>query len=256
MIGRAALELRLALYALTFLTRLPAPGPTRAWVGHAPDMLARSARWFPAVGLVVGAIAAAVWLAASAALPPAVAAGLALAAGIAVTGALHEDGLGDCCDGLGGHAPRERALEIMRDSRIGAYGAAGLVFSIGLRWAALAALDPASGAAALLIAHSGGRAMIAAALALAGYARTEGLATSAGGVESREALVALAIALGVAVVLGLGAGALAFLVAAIAAGVMLWRLVRRLGGYTGDGLGAIEQVAEVAALIVLAGAWA
>jgi adenosylcobinamide-GDP ribazoletransferase len=246
-----ASEIRLFLTSAEFLTRLPVPG----LADIERPRLARTAKYFPLVGLLVGAISAAAWLLASG-LPPSVAAGLAIGAGLLATGALHEDGLADCCDGLGGGATRERALEIMRDSRIGAYGAAGLIFSIGLRWAALASFDPWAGAAALLIAHSTGRAMMAAALALAGYARTDGLATSAAGVNSREALIALALAFGAALVFGLGAGALAFLAGALAAAVMLWRLVRRLGGYTGDGLGAIEQVAEIAALIVLAGAWA
>jgi adenosylcobinamide-GDP ribazoletransferase len=246
-----ATEIRLFLTGAEFLTRLPVP-----LLGHGErPPLARAAKYFPLVGLLVGAIAASVWLLASG-LPPALAAGLSIGAGLLATGALHEDGFADCCDGLGGGATRERALEIMRDSRIGAYGAIGLILSIGLRWAALAALDPWAGAAALLIAHSTSRAMIAVTLAVAGYARSEGLAISAAGVENREALAALAIAGFAALALGLGAGLLAFLAGGAAAAFMLWRLIRRLCGYTGDGLGAVEQVAEIAALVVLAGAWA
>ena len=117
------------LVAQQFLTRLPTPG----WVDYEPGGLARSARYFPLVGLVVGALSALIWLIFAPILPASLAAGLAIAVMILATGALHEDGFADCCDGLGGGANQERALEIMRDSRIGAYGAIGLVMVIGLR---------------------------------------------------------------------------------------------------------------------------
>ncbi|MEE3101345.1 MAG: adenosylcobinamide-GDP ribazoletransferase, partial [Pseudomonadota bacterium] len=128
--GALRRELGLALYALQFLTRIPIP----AWVGHAPDMLARAARWYPVVGALVGLAAGAVYAgAATLGLAPLAGAALALAVSIALTGALHEDGLADTLDGLGGGATRERALEIMRDSRIGAYGAVGLGVALLVR---------------------------------------------------------------------------------------------------------------------------
>lgn len=248
-----ARELRLALYALGFLTRLPLGGALGRWVGHEPGMLARAARWFPLAGLVVGGVCAAVWLAAGAVVPPALAAGLALAAGIALTGALHEDGFADCCDGLGGHAPRERALEIMRDSRIGAYGALGLAFSVGLRWAALAALTPEAGAVALIVAHVWGRALMTATLALLPYARETGAAAEAAGVTRGAAGFALGAALVVGAAFG-GVPALAACGAGLAAaGWTARRLRRRLGGHTGDGLGAVEQMGEIGVMIAFAG---
>ena len=250
----AGRELRLFAVAVTFLTRLPVPGGQ----GEGPeDGLARAARYFPLVGVLVGAVAGLVWIAALSVTVPAVAAGLAIAAGMLVTGALHEDGLADTIDGLGGGATRERALEIMRDSRIGVFGAAGLVISVGLRWASLAQFDAWTGLAALVCAHAIGRTLVVAAISSTEYAREEGTGTTvADGARSGELALAVALALLIALV-GCGWSGLHAAVAGAAAGaVMIMLLVRRLGGYTGDGLGAVEQVSETAALVVLAGALA
>ncbi|MES3015489.1 MAG: adenosylcobinamide-GDP ribazoletransferase [Pseudomonadota bacterium] len=108
-------ELRLFFVALQFLTRVPSP----RWVGFEPDWLNQSARWFPLVGAFVGAVAALVLWAASVVFPPAVAVGLSIAVSVLLTGGFHEDGLADTTDALGGAVGRERALEIMKDSRIG-----------------------------------------------------------------------------------------------------------------------------------------
>jgi adenosylcobinamide-GDP ribazoletransferase len=244
-------ELGLLLYAVQFLTRLPVPG----WVGHAPDRLGRSLRWFPLVGALVGLAGGAVYALAALALPPLAAAGLALALTLALTGALHEDGLSDTLDGLGGGATRERALEIMRDSRIGAYGAAGLVLSLLIRAAALAALGPLAGLAALVAAHAAGRAAIAGAIRFSGYARERGAASGvADGPPAGAWPAALALAAAICAATAGLAGIAALGLGLAAGGWMLLRLVRRLGGYTGDGLGAVEQAAEIAALLALA-AW-
>ena len=250
--GALRAELVLLLSAMGFLTRLPVPG----WVGWAEDRMIRASRYFAVTGALVGLAGGLVWWLAGLALPAMVAAGLAVAAMLLLTGALHEDGLADCADGLGGGKTGEEALEIMRDSRIGSYGALALVFSVGLRWAALAALAPASGVLALAIAGGIGRAMMVPATALASYARREGLGSSvaggAGGIE-------VAAALGTALVLGVvggWAGLLALVLAMAVAGAFLFYMVRRVGGYTGDGLGAMSQLGEITAMLVLAGAWA
>lgn len=244
-------EFTLLVAAATFLTRLPMPQ-----LAVLPDNhLARAARYFPVVGALVGLLAGVVWAIAASHVPATVAAGLAIGVGVLLTGALHEDGLSDCCDGLGGGATRERALEIMRDSRVGAYGVIGLVLSLGLRWAALASLDIGTGFAALIAAHAIGRGMIVVAIRLSGYARSDGAGRAvADGVEAWEAAVTVAIVFVIAVIFAGWSGFSAMIIAAIAGGVMLAQLMRRLGGYTGDGLGAVEQVAEVAAMVALAGA--
>ena len=160
--------------ALQFFTRLPLPARIASLADHSTG-LEQSTRHFPVAGIAIGLLLAALFLLLSGVLPPVLASGLTIAAGMALTGALHEDGLADCADGLGGsngsERASERALEIMKDSRIGAFGAAALIFSIGLRWAALASLAPVTGALALIICHSAARGSIAIALATSTYAR-------------------------------------------------------------------------------------
>ncbi|RZL97119.1 MAG: hypothetical protein EOP73_26145, partial [Variovorax sp.] len=136
----AASGVRHFLLALQFFTRIPVTGRLARWVGYSPAMLRASAAHFPAVGWVVGAIGALAFALASVLWPPAVAAVLATVATVLATGAFHEDGLADVADGLGGTQDRARALEIMRDSRIGAFGAIALVLALGLKLATLAAL--------------------------------------------------------------------------------------------------------------------
>ncbi len=160
--------------ALGFFSRLPIPG--MLFTGE-PETVAlnRAAAWFPITGLVIAILPAGVYWFVNLFLPYSAAAGLALGALLLVTGALHEDGLADCADGLGGGKNRERKLEIMRDSAIGTYGTVALILSIGLRWAALSALPPSSAIAALFVAHSAARGGIATALAFSRYARKKGV---------------------------------------------------------------------------------
>ena len=186
-----------AVFLLTvqFLTRLPVRDPS-LW---SPARMARIPAWFPAVGVLTGAVMAAVWLAAGTAFPPALAALMAVAAGLLLTGAFHEDGFADACDGLGGGATRERALEIMRDSRLGTYGAAGLGLMLAGRILALAAMAPVAGAVALIAAQALSRASAVIAIATGRYARDHGTAKPVqAGVARRDLAIALATAAGVA----------------------------------------------------------
>ena len=172
-----------------------------------------------------------------------------------LTGALHEDGLSDCCDGLGGGTTRDKALEIMRDSRVGAYGAIGLMLSLGLRWVALASLSAGAGFAALVAAHAVGRGMIVVAVGATGYVRADGTGRAvAGGIEPWESAVSAGLVIVIAMLFAGWSGLGAVIFGVLAGGVMLAVLVRRLGGYTGDGLGAVEQAAEIAVMVALAGA--
>lgn len=247
-------ELGKLAHAFGFFTRLMLPDPI--WRHAAPWRLDQCARWFPACGLLIGLVPALCWLVAAHWLPPVIAAGLAIASAIALTGALHEDGLSDTADGLFGTHSRERALEIMRDSSIGTYGAAALFFSIGLRWAALATLAPWAGAAALLIAHVVARGSIALALNLSPYARKNGTgALVSHGISRAELARTLVIAVLIAALFGGWSGLLAALAGIAAAAFLHWRIASRLGGYTGDTLGAMEQVCEITILVVLAGSW-
>jgi len=245
-------ELVLLISAAGFLTRLPMP----RWVGWDEGRMLRASRYFAAVGALIGLAGGLVWWLAGLLAPAGVAAGLGLAATILLTGALHEDGLADCADGLGGGRTGAEALEIMRDSRVGSYGALALILSVGLRWAALAALAPVWGVLALAIAAGIGRALMVPATALAGYARAEGLGRAvAGGAGPVELIAALGTALILAVIGG-WPGLLALALALAVAGGVLFLLIRRVGGYTGDGLGAMAQLGEIVVMMTLAGAWA
>ena len=149
--GRARHELRLFLTALQFFTRVPVP----RWVGFSPDWLNHCTRYYPMVGLFVGMVGATVYGFSVQWWTPAVAVVLCIAATVYMTGAFHEDGWADTCDGLGGTVSRERAFEIMKDSRIGTYGTAGLVLLLGLKLAALAGMsDTRAVMAALIVGHT------------------------------------------------------------------------------------------------------
>jgi adenosylcobinamide-GDP ribazoletransferase len=256
-------QVRLFFIALQFFTRLPIP----SWVGFEASWLQHASRYFPLVGCVVAAIAAAVYFAAALVLPAPVAAVLSTAASIYLTGAFHEDGFADTCDGLGGGMTRERVLEIMKDSRVGAYGAIGIVCMLATKLAALAMLPPRLAVGALFLAHPLSRLAAASLIWKLDYVRGEGkakpLAQQMTGTEF--AIAALTALLPAPVLLAIGWIApdamLAAVLAALLAAVWLGRkLQQRLGGYTGDCLGAVQQVAEALIYVcVLAtlghGAW-
>ncbi|MFZ4877243.1 adenosylcobinamide-GDP ribazoletransferase [Janthinobacterium sp. Mn2066] len=246
-------QCRLFFIALQFFTRLPIP----RWVGFEPDWLQHASRYFPLVGLAVAAISSAVYLLASCFLPSTVAVLLAVAAGIYLTGAFHEDGFADMCDGFGGGYTRERVLEIMKDSRIGAYGAIGILCLLAIKCVALASLPPAAVVAALLIAHPLSRLAAVSLIWCMDYARDEGKAKPmAQSMSTGEFTIATVCGLLPAIVcgiLGIVAWSALLIAALVAAGAAWWlgrTCQRRIQGYTGDCLGAVQQVAEV--LIYLA----
>lgn len=240
-----------ALFALRFFTRLPIPGGN-----NADDDLASTALTFPLVGLVIGGLISIVWAVSAFLLPALPAAGIAITAGILITGALHEDGFSDCADGLGGGFTKEKALEIMRDSRIGAYGAIAMVFTIGLRWSALAELTILGGVTALLIAHMVSRNVIITALATSTYARDKGLGSSvSAGTTIQTLLIASTFTLTISLLIGGLPGFIATLIGTGIAWLFLQYLIKRLSGYTGDGLGAMQQLAEISVFLTLAGFW-
>jgi len=235
--------------ALAFLTRLP----LRIGV-TAPGALARAAWAFPLAGLVVGTVGAIVFaLSDRLELPFLATALLTVAATALLTGALHEDGLADTADGLGG-ADRAAALAIMRDSRIGTYGVLALIASVGLRVAALAALrEPHLAVGALLAAHTVSRGFLPAVMLWCDPAREDGLGAQAGRPTPAVAAAAAIIAVLVAVLtLGITRGIGAVGWAAVAATCVALLARRRLGGYTGDVLGAVQQIGEIVMLLVAA----
>jgi adenosylcobinamide-GDP ribazoletransferase len=235
--------------SILFLTRLRY-GPTPPVDGAA---ISRAGWAFPIAGILVGLVGAVVYLFAHRmGLPPWPAAALSAAAAMAVTGCLHEDGLADTADGFGGGRTRELKLEIMRDSRIGAYGVCALVLTILLRVSALASLaDTSLVVAALIAAHGAGRATLPVFMYFVPPARQEGLSASAGQ-PPRDSVIAAAV-LGILIValcLGpvLAIAALILIVAAVA--LLAWLTLAQIDGQTGDVLGAVEQVSEIAILLV------
>jgi adenosylcobinamide-GDP ribazoletransferase len=245
------------LLALQFLTRVP----VRAVFD--PIELNHSARYFPVIGALVGGFGAMVFAAAGLLWPVPVAVLLSLAATVWLTGGFHEDGLADTCDGLGGLVSRERALSIMKDSRIGSYGALGLLLMLGLKATLLAAQGSIMRTAcAMVFAHVVSRAAPVVLLALLPYAGDADHAKAkpmAQQVRAADVVIALLCGCAAAVLLALPLGIAptfaALAAAALATAAMRRWLRRRLGGYTGDTLGATQQGTEAAALLALAAAW-
>jgi adenosylcobinamide-GDP ribazoletransferase len=249
-------ELRLAFVALQFLTRVPVP----AWVGYDGAWLNQSARHFPLVGTGIGAVGALVAVAAHALWPAWIAATLAVAATVWLTVAFHEDGLADTFDALLGAAPRDKALAIMKDSRIGSYGACALVLALPLRVALLAAAlerGAAFAACALVASHAVARAGAVVLMARLPYGGDEDHAKAkplARDVAPWRAVVACAWCLPLLALLAAQAGVPRALIVVAAMVVLVpavgaW-LRRRLGGFTGDTLGAAEQFGEALVLLV------
>lgn len=235
--------------AFVFLTRLPLPA-----VGEVPrGALAGAMRAFPLVGAALGLGAGLVFWLAAQALPPPLAALLAVAAYGWLTGFLHEDGLADVADGFGGGHDAARRLEIMRDSRIGGFGAVALILVLGLRAGSLAEL---AGLAplALIAAASLSRTAIPFAMLLGRPARADGLGHGAGAVGRASLAWAGLLGLLIAWICLGAAGALAAAAAAtVAAAVLMLVARRRIGGYTGDVLGAVQQITEIAVLLSVVG---
>jgi adenosylcobinamide-GDP ribazoletransferase len=242
-------QLRLFFTALQFFTRLPIP----RWVGFDAAWLNQASRYFPLVGWVVAAITGAVYALAAYVLPAPVAVVISTAAGIYATGAFHEDGFADMCDGFGGGMTPERVLDIMKDSRIGAYGAIGTICMLGLKCVTLAMLPPLAAIAALFVAHPLSRLMATSLIWRMDYARAEGKAKPlaqkmSGGEFAIAAVTAVIPALAMIALHWLTWTALTTgLIAAAIVTIWLARKFKsRIGGYTGDCLGAVQQVSEVA----------
>lgn len=234
--------------ALRFFTRLPVP----TWVGHSAEQLNRAARYFPLVGALVGAIGAAVTLAAALLWPVSIAVILGMVATLLVTGAFHEDGLADSIDGFGGGWTREQVLAIMKDSRVGSHGAMGIALVLLLKFESLASLaadDVSMVAAALVAGHAVSRLAATTLMFTLDYARDDAsskskpLATRMGPAE-----LAIATLFGLAPCLLLPPGPAAIGLALVALVTLLCAryFVRRIGGYTGDCLGATQQLTELA----------
>jgi adenosylcobinamide-GDP ribazoletransferase len=248
-------QVALFLAAAQFLTRVPVPCAS----DFQPQRLRQSLRYFPLVGGVVGLANVAVWWLSSQWFPRPVAVGLMLTASLLITGAFHEDGFADTCDGLGGGDTRERTLAIMKDSRIGAFGAIGLFMLLGLKWSALVALPTAALPVIVVAAHVVSRWCAIGLVWALPYARAEGEGKSRpfdAGLTAAQWLLSGVIGVSAVAIPAMWSGAVWDTSLAIAAAVgfaaaagsalaAATHFKRRVGGYTGDCLGAVQQLSEL-----------
>ena len=249
-------EYRLLLVAIQFLTRIPVP----EFKSYQPQWLHQSSRHFPAVGLLVGMLCALIFWLASMLFTPLVAAVISTAFSIKLTGAFHEDGLADTCDGLGGGLTRERTLTIMKDSRLGTYGTLGLVSTLLIKVTLLASMPLTVALVALIVAHSASRLLSISLIMLLPYggeiehAKAKPMAQQLTAVQGLVASGWLVIGAALVIIvfpntmhrISMWHWLFAFVLALIATDYMRRLLHRRLNGYTGDGLGATQQLSEVA----------
>ncbi|MEL6529514.1 MAG: adenosylcobinamide-GDP ribazoletransferase [Pseudomonadota bacterium] len=241
------------LAAWVFLTRIPLP-PLDLDEKH----FAQATAYYPLVGLLIGFIGAAGYAIGYLIEGPIIGALLAIASTVVATGAFHEDGLADLFDGLGAQT-KERMLEVMRDSRLGTFGAVSLMIVLALKGATLASFEPYLALVALPLAHTVSRFSAVVVIATSSYSRAEGAAKPVAKGISRSALLIgagtsiAALATFAAVVSPVLAG-LAVLGMAVGHGLTRFLFERKLGGYTGDCLGAVQQVSELGLYLAIA-AW-
>ena len=242
-------ELEYFFAALRFFTRLPVP----AWVGHTQDQLDHAARYFPLVGMVIGATGAGVTTAAAWWLPPSLAILFGMAATLLATGAFHEDGFADSCDGFGGGWDKQQVLTIMKDSRIGSYGAIGMTMMLLAKFTALGEIYAAFGlaklAAALIAAHALSRLAATTLIYALDYVREDDSSKSkplANRTSRGELFVAAIFGIVPCALAPWPQVAVSVVAVSLATFLAARYLVKRIGGYTGDCLGATQQVAELA----------
>lgn len=248
-------ELRIFLTTLMFYTRIPCP----SWVGHEPEYIDAATRYFPLVGWLSGLLGWGVYVVAAMWWSPSLSILLAMAAGIALTGAFHEDGFADVCDGFGGGWTREKILTIMKDSRVGTYGVVGLVLLLGIRfytWEGLANLSPVIFLLMLVAAHTLSRWSAIVLIYTSTYARDTADSKVKPVAESRApinfwlATVFTAVPL-VALCVYMPMAILCMVPVLISTLYLRRYYIKWIGGYTGDCLGAAQQVNEALFLLTL-----
>ena len=243
-------ELTLFLTAVQFFTRLPVP----RWVGHSSAQLNAASRYFPLVGYLVGSICAAVLFATGKLFPTTIAVAVSIIAGVMATGAFHEDGLADSCDGFGGGWDKPQVLAIMKDSRLGTYGAIGLGLVLALKFLALCALPLTIALGVIIAAHGFSRFLAVTVIFTQFYVRDDDSAKAKPAAQSISASgILFAAFFGLVPVAALAFlppfTVLSLVLIVTSCAVMRAALgryfIKRIGGYTGDCLGMMQQVCEV-----------
>jgi adenosylcobinamide-GDP ribazoletransferase len=237
-------QLHIFLNAIMFYTRIPVPKN----LPYSDEMLNRSTRYFPFIGWLIGGIGAAVFYGLQFVFPPELALLLSMLATIFVTGAFHEDGFADFCDGFGGGYNRERILTIMKDSRIGTYGSIGLIGMLATKFMSLHAIAPAIIPLILLAGHSLSRLMPVIIIYTSEYSREDATSkTKPIGKKGKgfDFLVALIFGLAILALVPLTFSLAIFPILLLTTFLFRTYITRKLGGYTGDCLGALQQITEV-----------
>lgn len=243
-------ELHLFFTALMFYSRIPVPKTT----SYSETDLNRATKYFPLLGIMVGCIVALVYWLAHFIFPNSLAIILSMVAGIFVTGSFHEDGFADVCDGFGGGWTAEDRLRIMKDSRIGTYGTVGLIFILLLKYISIGEFKPDQIPLVLILSHTLSRLMPVLVIRIGKYARND--ATSkvkplGKSITKAEFLIAILIGILPMVLFWNPYVLLVILLPLISTLWLSSYFEKRIGGYTGDCLGAIQQVSETGIYITL-----
>lgn len=237
-------EFKILLTALSFYTRVPV-GNIKGW---SEEMLNKATRYFPFIGILVGGVGALVFWTLSFYLPVSIAIGLSMVVTILFTGAFHEDGFADFCDGFGGGYTPGRILEIMKDSRIGTYGSVGLLGMLGIKFMTLVHIDSLRIPILLIAGHAISRILPVLLIYTSEYARLDATSKTkpVGKADSIFSLL-FAITLGASPLFFLGWQEILISVGLLMVLTFFFRnyITRKLGGYTGDVLGALQQLCEV-----------
>lgn len=245
--SRLRQEVRVFFTAMMFLTRLPVPRTT----DHRPEYLREAPRYFPWIGLLVGLITFGIYRGAACLFPVSIALVLSMAGSVLVTGAFHEDGFADVCDGFGGGWTKEKILTIMKDSRLGTFGVVGLIAMLGLKFLTLRALTGGAAGALLgffLLAHASSRLFAVLVMQFFPYAGDPETGKSRDVTAQHLGVTGLVVA-AAALVAPFALIPPVYALTLVPAAAITYGLVKYfskwIGGYTGDCLGAIQQVTEL-----------
>ncbi len=247
-------EVQLFLTAIMFYTRIPVP----RWVNHDPDYLNQATKYFPLMGWITGGMAALIFVIASILFTPPVAILLSMASSVLITGAFHEDGFADVCDGFGGGWTKEKILDIMKDSRVGAYGVIGTILILLTKFHLLLSLPIASVPAVLIAAHALSRWTACSFILTHDYVR-ENEDSKAKPVAKQFTVPHFLIASFFGIIpLLLFQNKIAFLLivpAYLMKSYLGWYFKKWIGGYTGDCLGATQQLCEIVIYLTALALW-
>lgn len=247
-------EIQIFFTALMFYTRIPCP----KWVTHDEEYLNKATRYFPMVGWIVGGVCAVVFYGAEYLFNTPIAIIISMITGIFITGAFHEDGFADVCDGFGGGWTKEKILDIMKDSRVGAYGAIGIILMLLLKYMSQLSINVYDLGLVLIAAHSFSRLCAVFVISTSKYVRENEDAKAkplAKSITIKEIIPAFLFGVAPLFLFLTIKIVLVVLLPIIGTFYLRWYFHKWIGGYTGDCLGATQQVTEVLFYISIIAIW-